>query len=52
VGGRAGLTDAFLAAIFEVTGVVAAVYTVQATLRGCPGRGRLAGLRRRYMPVT
>jgi len=33
MGGRSGLTDAFLAAIFGITGMVAAVYTVQATLR-------------------
>ena len=31
--GRSGLTDAFLAAIFGITGMVAAAYTVQATLR-------------------
>jgi len=33
MGGRNGLTDAFLAAIFGITGMVAAAYTVQATLR-------------------
>jgi ABC-2 type transport system permease protein len=33
MGGRKGLTDAFLAAIFGITGMVAAAYTVQATLR-------------------
>jgi len=33
MGGRKGLTDAFLAAIFGITGMVAATYTVQATLR-------------------
>jgi ABC-2 type transport system permease protein len=33
MGGRKGLTDAFLAAIFAITGTVAAAYTVQATLR-------------------
>jgi polyether ionophore transport system permease protein len=33
MGGRHGLTDAFLAAIFGLTGMVAAAYTVQATLR-------------------
>jgi ABC-2 type transport system permease protein len=33
MGGRSGLTDAFLAAIFGITGMVAAAYTVQATLR-------------------
>ncbi|GAA3343876.1 exporter of polyketide antibiotics [Amorphoplanes nipponensis] len=33
MGGRAGFTDAFLGAIFGITGMVAAAYTVQATLR-------------------
>jgi len=33
MGGRSALTDAFLAAIFGITGMVAAAYTVQATLR-------------------
>jgi ABC-2 type transport system permease protein len=33
MGGRSGLTDEFLAAIFGITGMVAAAYTVQATLR-------------------
>ena len=33
MGGRNGLTDAFLAAIFGITGMVAGAYTVQATLR-------------------
>ncbi|HTJ32339.1 MAG TPA: ABC transporter permease [Dactylosporangium sp.] len=33
MGGKAGLTDAFLAAIFGIVGMVAAAYTVQATLR-------------------
>lgn len=33
MGGHSGLTDAFLAAIFGITGMVAAAYTVQATLR-------------------
>ncbi|MER5338361.1 ABC transporter permease [Micromonospora sp. NPDC002717] len=33
MGGRSGLTDAFLAAIFGITGMVTAAYTVQATLR-------------------
>jgi ABC-2 type transport system permease protein len=33
MGGRNGLTDAFLATIFGITGMVAAAYTVQATLR-------------------
>jgi ABC-2 type transport system permease protein len=35
MGGRSGLTDAFLAAIFGIIGMVAAAYTVQATLRLC-----------------
>ncbi|MFF4128705.1 ABC transporter permease [Microbispora rosea] len=33
MGGNNGLTDAFLAAIFGITGMVAAAYTVQAILR-------------------
>ena len=33
MGGSSGITDAFLAAIFGITGMVAAAYTVQATLR-------------------
>jgi ABC-2 type transport system permease protein len=33
MGGSKGLTDAFLAAIFGITGMVAAAYTIQATLR-------------------
>jgi ABC-2 type transport system permease protein len=33
MGGNNGLTDAFLAAIFGIVGIVAAAYTVQATLR-------------------
>jgi ABC-2 type transport system permease protein len=33
MGGRSGLTDAFLAAIFGITGMVATAYAVQATLR-------------------
>jgi ABC-2 type transport system permease protein len=33
MGGRKALVDSFLAAVFGITGVVAAVYTVQATLR-------------------
>jgi ABC-2 type transport system permease protein len=33
MGGRKGLVDAFLAAVFGITGLVAAAYTVQATLR-------------------
>jgi ABC-2 type transport system permease protein len=33
MGGNNGLTDAFLAAIFGITGMVAAAYTIQATLR-------------------
>jgi ABC-2 type transport system permease protein len=33
MGGRNGITDAFLAAIFGIIGLVAAAYTVQATLR-------------------
>jgi ABC-2 type transport system permease protein len=33
MGGRKGITDAFLAAVFGIIGMVAAVYTVQATLR-------------------
>jgi ABC-2 type transport system permease protein len=33
MGGHKGLTDAFLAAIFGIVGLVAAAYTVQATLR-------------------
>jgi ABC-2 type transport system permease protein len=33
MGGPSGLTDAFLAAIFGIIGMVAAAYTVQATLR-------------------
>ncbi|GAB3934346.1 hypothetical protein GCM10027614_07190 [Micromonospora vulcania] len=33
MGGRTGLTEAFLAAIFGIVGMVAAAYTVQATLR-------------------
>jgi ABC-2 type transport system permease protein len=33
MGGSNGITDAFLAAIFGITGMVAAAYTVQATLR-------------------
>ncbi|MGI5241582.1 ABC transporter permease [Dactylosporangium sp. CA-139066] len=33
MGGKAGLTDAFLAAIFGIVGMVAAAYTIQATLR-------------------
>jgi len=33
MGGSKGLTDAYLAAIFSITGVVAAAYTVQATQR-------------------
>jgi ABC-2 type transport system permease protein len=33
MGGAGGITDAFLAAIFGITGMVAAAYTVQATLR-------------------
>ncbi|MEU4218475.1 ABC transporter permease [Actinoplanes sp. NPDC026623] len=33
MGGNNGLTDAFLAAIFGITGMVAGAYTVQATLR-------------------
>jgi ABC-2 type transport system permease protein len=33
MGGQNGITDAFLAAIFGITGMVAAAYTVQATLR-------------------
>ncbi|MEV8516854.1 ABC transporter permease [Dactylosporangium sp. NPDC051484] len=33
MGGRTDLTDAFLAAIFGITGMIAAAYTVQATLR-------------------
>jgi ABC-2 type transport system permease protein len=33
MGGKAALTDAFLAAIFGIIGMVAAAYTVQATLR-------------------
>jgi polyether ionophore transport system permease protein len=33
MGGRSGLTDAFLGAIFGIVGIVAAAYTVQATLR-------------------
>ena len=33
MGGHNGLTDAFLAAIFGITGMVAAAYTVQTTLR-------------------
>lgn len=33
MGGRKGFTDAFLAAIFGITGMVAAAYTVQATVR-------------------
>ena len=33
MGGRTGITNAFLAAIFGITGMVAAAYTVQATLR-------------------
>jgi len=33
MGGPSGFTDAFLGAIFGITGMVAAAYTVQATLR-------------------
>jgi ABC-2 type transport system permease protein len=33
MGGRKGLTDAFLAAVFGIIGMVAAAYTIQATLR-------------------
>lgn len=33
MGGSKGLTDAYLAAVFSITGVVAAAYTVQATQR-------------------
>lgn len=33
MGGRKGLQDAYLAAVFGITGLVAAAYTVQATLR-------------------
>jgi ABC-2 type transport system permease protein len=33
MGGRSGITDAFLGAIYGLTGMVAAAYTVQATLR-------------------
>jgi ABC-2 type transport system permease protein len=33
MGGRSGITDAFLGAIFGITGMVAAAYAVQATLR-------------------
>jgi ABC-2 type transport system permease protein len=33
MGGRKGLTDAFLAAVFGIIGLTAAAYTVQATLR-------------------
>jgi ABC-2 type transport system permease protein len=33
MGGSKGLVDAYLAAVFGITGLVAAVYTVQATLR-------------------
>jgi ABC-2 type transport system permease protein len=33
LGGRKGLSDAYLAAVFGITGLVAAAYTVQATLR-------------------
>jgi ABC-2 type transport system permease protein len=33
MGGASGIADAFLAAIFGITGMVAAAYTVQATLR-------------------
>jgi ABC-2 type transport system permease protein len=33
MGGRKGLVDAYLAAVFGITGLVAAAYTVQATLR-------------------
>jgi ABC-2 type transport system permease protein len=33
MGGTKGLTDAYLAAVFSITGVVAAAYTVQATQR-------------------
>jgi ABC-2 type transport system permease protein len=33
MGGAKGLTDAFLAAIFGITGMVAAAYSIQATLR-------------------
>jgi ABC-2 type transport system permease protein len=33
MGGSSGFTDEFLAAIFGITGMVAAAYTVQATLR-------------------
>jgi ABC-2 type transport system permease protein len=33
MGGRKALVDSFLAAVFGITGLVAAVYTVQATLR-------------------
>jgi ABC-2 type transport system permease protein len=33
MGGRKGLLDAYLATVFGLTGLIAAVYTVQATLR-------------------
>jgi ABC-2 type transport system permease protein len=33
MGGRKGLVDAYLAAVFGITGLIAAAYTVQATLR-------------------
>jgi ABC-2 type transport system permease protein len=33
MGGPTGLTNAFLAAVFGITGMVAAAYTIQATLR-------------------
>jgi ABC-2 type transport system permease protein len=33
MGGRKGLVDAYLAAVFGITGLVVAAYTVQATLR-------------------
>jgi ABC-2 type transport system permease protein len=33
MGGRKGITDAFLAAIFGIVGMLAAAYTIQATLR-------------------
>jgi len=33
MGGRKGLVDTYLAAVFGITGLVAAAYTVQATLR-------------------
>lgn len=33
IGGRKGLVDAYLAAVFGIVGLVAAVYTVQATVR-------------------